>query len=312
MESKFSKEEAVNFLEITCGITEPLKEFSVNKIDLLPKILQAFLHIIPFQNLTLLSKNKQDRRVPTEDEIKQEVLSKRGGMCFTINAFLHALLEAIGYDVDFTIATVHEGGEVKPEDHGNHAVVLVRKLTAENSLHIADVGSGYPQFEPVSLDFEDESNKKIYNQSFNTYQYIKEDNKYNRLHLRSNPDTIGSSTSSHQVVSPNGSGDWVPYYTFQLVPCKYGDDLVRSQAATVYNWPSDYHFHRVLRMIRWKDGKAIAIKGYTLLLENDHGKLEASKLRTREEVKKKILEYFPGRYSSDEIETALKNTEDEQ
>lgn len=103
--------------------------------------------------------------------------------------------------------------------------------------------------------------------------------------------------------------NWVPFYSFQLVPCKYGDERVRNHAATIYNWPSVYHFHSVLRMVRWKDGKAIGIKGSTLLTENDHGKLEATELTSSEEIKKTILEHFPGRYLPDEIEDALRHVE---
>lgn len=192
MESQLSKEEAKNFLEITCGVNDPFRKYSLDKKNLLPEILSAFLHTIPFQNLTLLSKNKEDRRAPTEKEIKQDVFSKRVGMCFTVNNFLHALLEAIGYDVDIAMAMV--GGD-ESADHGNHIVVLVRNLSADSSIHVVDVGVGFPHFEPVLL--EEGSNIRIQKQSFNTHGYIKEDNKYKRLHLRSSGDVCGQVHLSH-------------------------------------------------------------------------------------------------------------------
>lgn len=299
METKIPLKDAVNFLENTCGVTEPLKKYSMDPVELLTEVSKAFLQTIPFQNLTLLSQNKQDRHVPTEEEIKLEVVNKRGGLCFTLNIFMHSILEAVGYDVDLTLACVVD----QELAIGDHVIVLVKNMTADNSLHVVDVGFGFPSFEPVSLDFEDQANVKIYKHSFTTYKYIKESNKYFRLHQRFSGDVVSPGSSFEE---PFQQKEWTRYYCFQNSPCKYGDEDVRRSAAAIYNWPSECHFQRMLRMVRWNDGKAIGIKGSTLLKENDHGKLEATEMTSTEEIKNRIMEYFPV-YSESEIEAALRN-----
>lgn len=296
METKISKKEATDFLE-SCGVMDPMKIYSTDKFKLLTEILKAFFEAVPFQSLTLLSKDKNDRRVPTEEEIKLDGLSKRGGICFTLNLFMHALLEAVGYDVDFTLGFA---GDTEPA----HSVVLVKNLTGNNSLHVVDVGLGFPHFEPVALDFDHES--RVYHHSFHTFKYTKEANKFMRFHFHSKNDISGPYEPTPQV--REAKGNWAMYYSFQHNPCNYGDDKVRNSAATIYNWPSNVHLHSVLRMVKWRNGKAIGIKGSTLLLENDLGKLDAFEMSSTDEIKKTIVEYFPG-YSTDEIDLALQNAD---
>ena len=114
------------------------------KIDLafqsraaLQQIVEGVLCHIPFQNVTLLLREK---RPPTPEEIKSDMLQRIGGGCATIASFLGAVLSQLGYEVCLMPATIHQ-----PECH----VTLLVQL--EGLYYFIDVGNGKPYFEPMAL-----------------------------------------------------------------------------------------------------------------------------------------------------------------
>lgn len=289
MDITLTTQEAFEFLSQKLKISRPAEKFASEPAPLLADICRSYLNHVPFQNITLLSQDKTSCHVPTGEEMKTDVLSGRGGLCFTLNCFLYALLKAVGYDVSMALA------QVGTDEIASHVVVLIRNLVQVGSLHIVDVGFGYPHFEPVSLDFDKETPE--FRQSFNTFKYSKEGELYQRLHKAS------SEAPPPGFIKKDG---WVVMYTFQLTPATFGE--MDYNASPIYCWPSHSHFHQVLRLVKWFDNNAIAIKGSTLLREDDKHKFQSTELGSTEEAKHAILEYFP-LFGQDEILAALKNIE---
>ena len=106
-------------------------------IDWIRKLLISFFESVPFQNITMLI---GPRARPTWDQICADMLSGNGGLCTTRNPFMKALLEAVGYDVEFVSASM-----VKPDCHIGLIVTI-----SEQQFWI-DVGNGYPYVEPYLL-----------------------------------------------------------------------------------------------------------------------------------------------------------------
>ena len=122
-------------------------------IENLRKIVQNFLEIVPFQNLTMLI---GPMRRPTWDEICEEMLSGNGGLCTTRNPFLKELLSHLGYTTIFVSASME-----KPDCHIG---ILVRLNDVD---YWVDVGNGYPYVEPYPLGSE-----SVVSHQFFDYQVI--------------------------------------------------------------------------------------------------------------------------------------------
>ncbi|RHY63757.1 hypothetical protein DYB30_003933 [Aphanomyces astaci] len=106
--------------------------------ELLHCIVEAMHKHIPFHNLTLLTR---PRRPPSWDEIVHDMMMGLGGPCAVVNAFLHALLTALQFQVSFRAATI--AGRT-----GCH-VCLVCEL--DSTLIFVDCGNAKP-YMPCALD----------------------------------------------------------------------------------------------------------------------------------------------------------------
>jgi len=60
--------------------------------------------------------------------------------------------------------TALAGGTVGDAPDINHGLVIVRDLVHAGDVYLADFGTGYPTFRPVSLDFRHQS--PVYHDSF--------------------------------------------------------------------------------------------------------------------------------------------------
>ena len=105
--------------------------------DRLRIIVQRFLELVPFQNLTMII---GPMRRPTWEEICKEMLCGNGGLCTTRNPFMMALLSQLGFEASFISASME-----KPDCHIG---ILVRLDDVD---YWVDVGNGYPYVEPYAL-----------------------------------------------------------------------------------------------------------------------------------------------------------------
>ena len=96
-----------------------------------------------FPEHPLMSKPTHLRNKPTLEEIKEDVMSKRGGLCYTLNSFMKYLLEALGYKAYHIACHI-----VRENDH------ILTVVEIQTVKYLVDVGVGYPTFEAIPLNFE--------------------------------------------------------------------------------------------------------------------------------------------------------------
>lgn len=136
-----TRDEARSFLDEVLCLDRSWRELlETDREAFLCQLMGAYLSRIPFQSLDVLV----SRAVPSLDEVKRDVLSRAGGLCFTMNVFFKHLLDALGgFDAGFALCTIH--GSI------GHGTVLVRGLAGPDELHCVDVGCGYVLPAPLQL-----------------------------------------------------------------------------------------------------------------------------------------------------------------
>ncbi len=103
----------------------------------LTALIRRLLARVPFQNLCMLA---GPRRAPTRAEIRDDMLSGRGGPCGHMNPFFAALLHELGYRVALVAGTMQQ-----PDCH----IAMLVTLGGERLW--VDVGNAFPYLEPIAL-----------------------------------------------------------------------------------------------------------------------------------------------------------------
>lgn len=282
-----SKEEAIQFITDVLGISDPEKKLQEDHVTFLNEIIMAIHCSVPFQNITLLIQDVADQHVPTVEEIKADLMGKKGGLCYTIGVFGTYLLQALGYDAYLC------AGSITIFDSNNHVICIVRNLTNPRSLHMVDAWSGWPTFEAVPLDFQDES--PIYNFSFLKFKFVRKGTFIQRYHR--NEESYPFHTDQHF----NG---WRKVCEFDMAIPRDISSFAQPMSR-VYKQPGDLSpFLVSFRAITYKDLKLIAIRDDMLLLEKDDHKVESTKLQSRKEVCEAVGKYFP-QFTAEDVMKAL-------
>ncbi len=266
--------DASSFVRDVFGISNVKTKLADNKFSLLCEIVRASHETIPFQSITLLSSPLQERHKPSIDEVMSEMLSSRGGLCYTLNTFMKLLLEALGYSVYHIISSVSE-----PENH------IITIATFDNIKYLVEVGCGYPTFQPIPLNFKDES--IIYENSFIKYKFkwISEDT-IERQHLFLTP-----------------SANWQRFYSFCVTP-KLFEELDKPMTVA-YTDTKAIPFHTSFRAVKFYKGKATVIRDGKLLVEDATHVLQETKLPSHDEILRAVQDHFP--QLEDAAKSALKN-----
>ena len=94
---KLSSEDAHKFLESVLGLSsKEIKSLSPD-LESVNKLIVSMLSRVPFHNLTLLTR---ERRPPTPEEIKDDMMAGLGGPCSVVNSFFAMLLDVLGFGPD--------------------------------------------------------------------------------------------------------------------------------------------------------------------------------------------------------------------
>lgn len=265
-----SREEAIHFVTDVLKIPRPLEGKQESPHVFLNQLILAFHQTIPFQNLSFMSLKPEDRHKPTPEDIKQSVISGRGGLCYSLNTFMKFLLQALGYDVYFVISHIRIPN--------NHIVTVVQNLTKPGDRHLVDVGVGYPTFEAIPLNFERES--PVYMHSFLQYRFVREGDMINRWH--------GEGESRPDIPAVNG---WRKVCIIDPTPREL--DYFEEHMHLVYSDPRRSPFHTSLRATIFRDQRATCIKDMSLLLEDDNHTLQEIKFTDKNALLKTITQHFP-------------------
>ena len=274
MDTPLSKVEAMNFLEKVLGIDNPEVKLSTDKCTFLNELVRSYVERIPFQNIHLLAKAYNGKyHVPLWPEIKEAMLSGCGGICFTVGVFMKVLLQTLGYDVYFVPCEVQS-----PSDHIS---TVVRNLSHEGSEHLVDV-IGYPNFTIFPLDFTETSS--VYNFSFCTHYFKK----------------VGEKTIQRYNVKDMDGREHL-FATFSIEPHELQHFLLSMK--NIYTNPDESHFLQMIMAVSFHGGKCVAMRGSTLLQEDEHCTLQKTIIdsKTTAGVLKKHFPQIPGDIVSDAL-----------
>ena len=218
---------------------------------------------------------------PNLEEIKQSILSGKGGKCYHTNVFVKFFLEALGYDIQFLSSVINECSV------DNHIITIITSLKTPGDKYLVDVGTGFPTFEPIPLDFDEES--PVYTQSFLKYKYVRnsKDGRLARYHSR----TLGPTSLKKE----ERGTEWRKFYSFNLTPRDFSSfDETMGKIYTDLN-SEITPYHNSIRAVRFSEPgmKLVALKNSSLLLENEENFLEETKLKSVEEVLESVSRYFP-------------------
>lgn len=89
-----SLDDAHKFLRNVLGWREEDITLLSHDVQSLNKLIVSMLSRIPFHNLTLLVR---ERRPPTPDEIRDDMMTGLGGPCSVVNSFFAILLDRLGF-----------------------------------------------------------------------------------------------------------------------------------------------------------------------------------------------------------------------
>ena len=135
-----------------------------NTLDFLGKVQKACVLTIPYENLDILS------GIPVSldgDAIYNKIVTaRRGGYCFELNALLHHMLEAMGFEVRSCFARFLRGESNIP--FRRHRIVIVELCGKEYLLDIG-VGQIAPRL-PLEL-----CEGLVQHQGDETYRFEKDD-----------------------------------------------------------------------------------------------------------------------------------------
>ncbi len=176
-----------------------------NALERLNILVHNFHLKYPFQNLTLLAKDIKADKVPTLEEVKQNGLNFKGGLCYTNNIFFCLFLKGLGFQAHHIVGNCNHPN--------NHIAILVQNVVENADQYFIDVGCGYPTYQAIALNFMDES--PVYQSGFLQYKFTnKGDGVYERQNLRnfSKDGTIFENVPT-----------WATYYDFPTIPQEIED-----------------------------------------------------------------------------------------
>ena len=287
----FTQEEIVEFLQKSWKIKDVLKRMKTDRKNLADEIVIQILVNVPFQSITMVAANQQDRNRPSYEEVKKRCTTGIGGICYELNTFTWGVLKGVGFNAFLARSTV-TSTVTSPE---NHAIVLISGLEQEGDLYLADCGTGFPIFRVVSLDFGEES--PIFKDGFLEYKYVRHEGKILRMHGKGD------------MVKPNDPpiegldffiGRWRRFYSFDtaLKPA----DVVSNEHfnSTIHLTP----FTSSPRALWFPNKRAVVIANNKLIVENEAGGLVMTVLKSDEEILKAYQDHFP-QLKQDEVQRAL-------
>nr|CBL43375.1 TPA: arylamine N-acetyltransferase 2 [Tetrahymena thermophila] len=248
-----------------------LKTIQLNKyqegqcrLGYLKQAMEKTQELIPFQNLFLLATPFEERRYLSYNEIKELVLTGKGGYCLVMNPVFCGFLQSLGYEAYL----IHGSCRRIPE---NHSSILVRNLLEDGDRYLVDVCLGYKNM-PLKIDFEQKSELQCY--SFASYYYEWEDETkqvLNRIDLHST---------------------FFCCFTFQVF--KDYEDMLAYQG-DVYTNINKSPYHTSFRMIRFPPSGAVCFRDNELLVEDPTTKKLVVKdlIKNQDQYLRYIEEYFP-------------------
>ena len=278
-----SLQEAESFAVEVLKVPYKAERVKNDPVSLLNEMIKTFHATIPFQDISLISVPAKERSMPSVEQIKEDVFAGRGGLCYTLNTFMKLFLEALGYAVHHIASTVRT-----PCDH------IVTLVEIKENLFLVDVGCGYPTFEAIPVNFEEES--AVYKHSFSEYKFVKSKETSDLIRLH-HAEADAKMVNNKPVID-----GWWSFYHIDLTPRSL--DFFIESMTRVYTSAKATAFHTSLRLAVFPDLKMYGFKDKTQLVDNGCGALDSTPL-TSNKVVQAVTDCFPMLH--DELTAAIVN-----
>nr|XP_054772347.1 uncharacterized protein LOC129280340 [Lytechinus pictus] len=292
-EYSITAEEANSFLDNVLQMKSTEQWIKANKVAFLEEFIQSMEHHIPFQTISGIAIPDGKRRVPSAADIKADIVSKLGGVCYQINIFCWMLLRALEFDA-----------QLVPSDglylQDNHVGIVINGLTGQSSKHFLEVGSSYPSRRLIPLDFEDCSPE--YSDSYMKYRFVRREK--GTIIFQHEINTVSSLACKYPELI---EGEWFSflfYHTRQSVSVSHFDNRMTKTFTEV----GDLNVLTSLRCTAYPNGRLVCIKDSKLMLEDEEHQVQCSYFRSRDEFLQAFQRYFP-QFSESMIRAAMKNVQ---
>lgn len=271
-------------MEEKLHITDIHNKLKDDKLHFLNEIASRWQQNISTHNVTQISRDPLDRVIPSIEQCTQNILSGSGGSGWSNNITLYFVLKSFGINVKLALCAVSV-------DHtfenliGDHVVILVSDVSATVDTYIMDVGCGYPCFRIIPTDFKHSS--VTYKDSLIKYRYVKESSS---IIKREHCIDIGNCDPCD--LDMTGDSDiWKTYYYIWMK--EETVDFIQNQIDYyVYrDLSSDFNNH--LSVVKYPNGRLVALKNKVLIWENEDGDVEIMKINTSDELVENLVHYFP-------------------
>ncbi|XP_063970455.1 uncharacterized protein LOC135157713 [Lytechinus pictus] len=291
-EHYITAEEAFSFLDNVLHMESAETRIRGDKIIFLGEFIQSMQHYIPFQTITGIAIPDGKRRLPPAADIKADIVSKLGGVCYQINVFCWMLLRALEFDAQLVTS---DGFRLKDA----HVGVVINGLTGKSSKHLLEVGSSYPSRRLIPLDFEDYSPE--YSDSFLKYRFVRQGK--GTIIFQHKLNTVSSLARKFPEYIEGEWFSFLSYYTEHYVSIPYFNTPM-TNIMTVVN-EEDFVLTS-LRCTAYPNGRLVCIKDSKLMLEDEGQQVQYSLFRSRDEFLEAFQLYFP-QFPESMIKAAMNN-----
>ena len=274
-----TSEEAFSLLADVLCIPEPEKKLEVNRVAFFGEFMKAMYHHIPWQTISILSTPPQERHLPTPAEIRNDIPTKIGGLCYTRDVFAIGLQRALGYDVILVPSTFLTNKD-------SHIVLIAENLTGPGSKHLADVGLSVPSFRPIPLDFEETSPE--YQDSYLRYRFVRRGDDVIRQHsFETDPTGYGKDLKDSK------EDGWFSYITIHVKRPVDVAHFTPTVGRAYTNVKSGLNILYTIHCCAYPNGRLVYIKNTTFMIQDEEGRVQKSYLRSRDEMVAAFARHFP-------------------
>ena len=232
--------------------------------------LQVALEI-PWQNLTMIASGLHT--IPSLEDVKHNVLEGKGGICLDVTRFMYYFLKEVGFKVSYLLL-----GRVYEEK--KHIGLLIE---LDDELYFADFGDAQPYFQVIKL---------------NEDSILKRGNFHFKIERKEN---------LYYLIKTKRGIDKVQY-VFDLQKYSEADfeDIIKEYYNNIFYGP----FWKSVHFAYYPNKRLKAIKGLTVLNENENDEIEKITYETRKEFELNIQNHFsPDIIQKFDFITALRNLE---
>ncbi|XP_041480215.1 uncharacterized protein LOC121427740 [Lytechinus variegatus] len=291
-EYNITADEAFHFLHDVLQMECTETWINANKVFFLGEFIKGMHYHIPFQTISGIAIPDGKRQLPSAADIKTDIFSKLGGICYQINLFCWMLLRALGFDTRLLTSDVF--GQ---KDY--HIGVIINGLTGNGSKHLLEVGSSYPSRRLIPLDFENCSPE--YFDSYMKYRFIRRGE--GTVIFQHKVNTVSSLARKHPEYIEGEWFSFIFYNTERYVSVSHFNTAMTS-IMTVVN--EDDFALTSLRCTAYPNGRLVCIKDSKLMLEDEGQEVQYSHFRSRDEFLEAFQRYFP-QFTQSMIRAAMKN-----